>query len=88
MVKIKVYIKKINGICSQGMQETDFFFVDDHKIGIPDGKLICMYALQSVMSVFPILCEQEKLPKGHWVEDIISMKCPDGKVEFGFLKIE
>ncbi|MFX1514413.1 MAG: hypothetical protein ACFFCQ_17710 [Promethearchaeota archaeon] len=44
MVKIKIFVKNVKGKCNQGMQETNNFFVDDHKIGISEGKYVCMYA--------------------------------------------
>jgi uncharacterized repeat protein (TIGR04076 family) len=60
----------------------DCFYLEDSKIFVPDGKYICMWALQSMMPIFPILNEKDKLERGHWIGSVKHFTCPDpqGKV--------
>ena len=84
MSKIKVTVERIDGHCNLPMLVGDSFYLEDSKIFVPDNKYICMWALQSMMPIFPILHEKNKLDKGHWVRDIKHFSCPDpkGKVIF------
>ena len=55
----------------------DCFYIEGSKITIPNGKYICMWALQSMMPVFPIFQEKEKLDDEHWVKRVKHFTCPD-----------
>ena len=77
MTKIKVTVEKIDGYCNLPMQVGDYFFVEDSKITIPEGKHMCIWALQSMMPVFPILGVKETLPEDHWVKSVKHFTCPD-----------
>jgi uncharacterized repeat protein (TIGR04076 family) len=79
MAKIKVTVERIDGVCNLPMQVGDHFFVEDSKLTVPEGQHICIWALQSMMPVFPIFTEKDALPKGHWVKDISTFSCPDPK---------
>jgi len=54
MAKIKVSVERIEGHCDLPMLVGDHFYVEDSKLYIPDGKYICIWALQSMMLIFPI----------------------------------
>jgi carbon-monoxide dehydrogenase iron sulfur subunit len=84
MVKIKVTVERINGYCNLPMLVGDHFFVEGSKLTIPEGKHICIWALQSMMPIFPIFPEKEKLDDEHWVKGIKHFSCPDpaGLVQF------
>ena len=79
MAKIKVSVERIDGYCNLPMQIGDYFFVEDSKLIIPDGKPICLWALQSMMPIFPILGVREELDEGHWVKTVKTFSCPDPK---------
>ncbi|MFC1477382.1 TIGR04076 family protein [candidate division KSB1 bacterium] len=79
MSKIKVTVEKINGYCNLPVHVGDYFYVDDSKLIIPDGKHVCIWALQSMMPVFPILNEKHNLKKDHWVRKVETFSCPDPK---------
>ena len=79
MAKIKVTVEKIDGYCNLPMQLGDYFFVDGSKLTVPKGKHICIWALQSMMPIFPILNEKDKLDSTHWVSKIKTISCPDPK---------
>ena len=84
MSKIKVSVEKINGYCNLPMKVGDYFYVEDSKLFVPEGKFICIWALQSMMPIFPILAEKERLKKDHWVRKVDTFSCPDpeGLVQF------
>ena len=91
MAKLKVSVKKIDGYCNQPMLVGDHFFVDGGKIKIPDGKHICMWALQSMMPIFPVM-QRGSSEKGDWTSNESDMifVCPDpkGKVHYKIERIK
>jgi len=90
MAKIKVSVERIEGHCDLPMLVGDYFYVEDSKLFVPDGKYICIWALQSMMPIFPILAEKDKLDKSHWVKRIKNFSCPDpkGRVQYKLEVIE
>lgn len=84
MTRIKVTVEKIDGYCNLPMQVGDHFFVEGSKLSIPAGKQMCIWALQSMMPVFPIFSERDVLPDSHWLKSVKYFTCPDpdGKVVF------
>ncbi|MFX1250685.1 MAG: TIGR04076 family protein [Promethearchaeota archaeon] len=79
MTKIKVTVERIDGYCNLPMLVGDYFYLENSKIYIPEGKYICMWALQSMMPVFPILNARDKLEDEHWVKRVKHFSCPDPK---------
>ena len=79
MSKIKVTVERIDGHCNLPMLVGDHFWLEGSKLFIPKGKYICMWALQSMMPIFPILGEKENLNKSHWVSKVKRFSCPDPK---------
>ena len=79
MAKIKVTVERIDGYCNLPMLVGDFFYLDDSKLFIPEGKYICMWALQSMMPIFPIFTVREELKDGHWIKKVKHFSCPDPK---------
>ena len=62
MARIKVSVERVGGCCNLPMMVGDCFYLDGSKLSVPDGKFVCMWALQSMMPVFPILGVQDQLP--------------------------
>ena len=79
MAKIKVSVERIDGYCNLPMLIGDYFYVEDSKLILPEEKPICLWALQSMMPIFPILNEKDKLDNDHWVKHIEHFICPDPK---------
>jgi uncharacterized repeat protein (TIGR04076 family) len=79
MPKIKVSVERIDGYCNLPLQVGDYFYVEDSKLFIPDGRFICIWALQSMMPIFPILAVQDKLDESHWIKKAKNFSCPDPK---------
>jgi len=79
MSKIKVSVERIDGYCNLPVQVGDYFFVENSRLYVPDGKYVCIWALQSMMPVFPILAVKDKLDDSHWVKKTKQFSCPDPK---------
>ena len=79
MTKVKVSVERIDGYCNMPMLVGDYFYVEGSKLTIPDGKHGCMWALQSMMPIFPIFQEKERLDDTHWVKEVTRFSCPDPK---------
>ena len=79
MYRLKVTIEKINGYCNQPMLVGDSFMVDGGKLRIPDGRHVCMWALQSMMPIFPLL-QRAAAAKDDWTSKAGQVfVCPDPK---------
>lgn len=79
MTKIKVTVERVDGSCNLPMLVGDTFYVEGSRLYIPEGKYICMWALQSMMPVFPILSVRNALDDSHWVKTVKHFSCPDPK---------
>ena len=79
MSKIKVTVERIDGYCNLPMLVGDHFYLEDSKLTIPAGKYICMWALQSMMPIFPVLGVRDKLQDDHWIKKVKHFTCPDPK---------
>jgi carbon-monoxide dehydrogenase iron sulfur subunit len=90
MAKIKVCVERIDGCCNLPVQVGDCFYVEDSKLSVPEGKFVCIWALQSMMPIFPILEVRDRLEEGHWVKKVKNFSCPDpeGLVKFRLEVIE
>ena len=79
MAKIKVSVQRIDGYCNLPVHVGDYFYVENSRLYIPDGKYVCIWALQSMMPIFPILSERDKLDERHWIKSVKTFSCPDPK---------
>jgi carbon-monoxide dehydrogenase iron sulfur subunit len=89
MYKLKITAERIDGYCNQPILVGDDFILDGGKIIVPEGKHVCMWALQSMMPIFPLL--QRVTPeKGDWTGKAGQVfVCPDpkGKVHYRIERI-
>ena len=79
MSKIKVTVERIDGYCNLPVKVGDYFYVEDSKLTVPENQFVCIWALQSMMPIFPIFSEKKALKEGHWVKDVKNFSCPDPK---------
>lgn len=79
MFKLKVTVDHIDGYCNQPMMVGDYFIIDGGKIQIPDGKHICMWALQAMMPIFPLLQRAASQPDDWTSKSGQVFVCPDPK---------
>lgn len=84
MAKIKVSVEKIDGYCNLPVQVGDYFYLEDSKLFVPDGQYVCIWALQSMMPIFPVYVHKDRLEDGHWIKTVKHFCCPDpdGRVQF------
>ncbi len=90
MAKIIVTVERIDGHCNLPLLVGDHFFIEGSKLSVPEGNNVCIWALQSMMPVFPIFNVRENLPDDHWVKSVKHFTCPDpeGKVIFRLETLE
>ena len=79
MMKVKISVERIDGYCNMPMHVGDYFYVEGTNQIVPEGKHICIWALQSMMPDFPILAARDRLGEDHWVTKIDRFSCPDPK---------
>lgn len=84
MARITVSVERVGGCCNLPVMVGDTFHLDGSRLSVPAGQSVCMWALQSMMPVFPTLGVKEHLPATHWVHAVRHFVCPDpkGKVVF------
>lgn len=76
MYDLRVVVEEVKGFCDMPMQPGDYFEVKGGKIIVPDGKYICLWALQSMMPLLPL--KQRKIAEENdWVPDTEKICCPD-----------
>ena len=82
MSKVKITVERIDGCCNLPVLVGDYFFVEDYKLSVPEGMYICIWSLQSMMPVFPMLNAKDKMEDQKWLESFRRFICPDplGKV--------
>jgi uncharacterized repeat protein (TIGR04076 family) len=79
MSRIKVTVERIDGYCNLPMQVGDHFFVEDSKLTVPEGRHLCIWALQTVLPMLPLLAVKDSLPSSHWAGKVRTISCPDPK---------
>jgi len=87
MNKLTVSVTKILGFCSgtPPVEKGDYFTVDNGDLRIPDGRFVCVWALQSILPLIPAkerkICESRK---ADWMWRVHHVQCPDpnGRVVF------
>lgn len=64
------------GVCDKH-QVGDYFEIRDGALFLPEGKSICIYALQSIMPLIPAK-ERELMPdESDWLPGVNRISCPD-----------
>lgn len=79
MTRIRVTVERIDGLCNLPMLVGDHFFVEGSRLYVPGDGHICIWALQSMMPVFPALANRDRLDDSHWVRKVQRFQCPDPK---------
>lgn len=79
MARIKVTVERIDGHCNLPVRVGDYFTISGSRLYVPEGSYVCIWALQSMMPVFPIFAAKGQLEEGHWVKTVKHFSCPDPK---------
>ena len=89
MACLKITVERIDGYCNQPMLVGDCMYVDGGKLIIPAGGHMCMWALQSMMPILPLLQRSGGAP-GDWTGKVNHFVCPDpaGLVHFRIDRVD
>lgn len=87
MNTLTITVTKILGVCSSTppVEKGDYFTVDNGDIRIPEGRFVCVWALQNILPLIPAkerrICESHK---EDWMWRVHHVQCPDpnGRVVF------
>jgi len=84
MKDLVVEVNRIVERCGAKLKVGDKFEVTGQgKIVIPDGKGMCMFALQSLIPFLISKQREDELPNDDWIKESELLVCPDPKgVEF------
>ena len=88
MYDLRVVVDEVRGFCDLPMQVGDYFEVRGGKIFIPQGKYVCLWALQSIMPILP-LKERNIVEENDWVPHTDKITCPDpaGRVIYRIIPV-
>lgn len=76
MYDLRVVVEEVKGFCDLPMKPGDYFEVKGGRITIPEGKYMCLWALQSMMPLLP-LKQRRSGEENDWVADTARICCPD-----------
>lgn len=76
MFDLKVIVEEVKGFCDMPMAPGDYFEVKGGRIYVPEGKYICLWALQSMMPFLP-LKQRNIVEDNDWVPYTKRISCPD-----------
>lgn len=77
MYKLRVTVEEVRGKCTAPHRPGDYFEVSNGNIRIPNGKFVCLYSLQSLMSLLP--ANERELDENDWMLRENHVICPDPK---------
>jgi len=76
MYDLKVVVEEVKGFCDMPMHVGDYFEVQGGRIIIPEGKYMCLWALQTMMPFLPV--KQRKIDEENdWIPYTERLCCPD-----------
>lgn len=76
MYDLRVVVEEVKGFCDMPMRPGDYFEVKGGRIIIPQGKYMCMWALQSLIPLLP-LKQRKSAEENDWVPRTSRICCPD-----------
>ena len=80
MKDLKVEVADIKERCGARHEVGDCFYVRGQgRIEIPEGKTVCMFALQSLIPFLIGKQREDDLPNDDWIPETDLMCCPDPK---------
>lgn len=80
MHELKVEVAEVKERCGARHRVGDTFYIrGEGTIEIPEGKKICIYALNSLFPFLTTKQREEELPDDDWVSETEFLTCPDPK---------
>jgi uncharacterized repeat protein (TIGR04076 family) len=85
---VRVEVEEVRGFCDLPMRPGDYFEVRGSRLTIPEGKFMCIWALQSLLPMIP-LKQRAIAETNDWVNHTHRMICPDpnGLVVYRFIRL-
>ncbi len=78
MKNLKVEVVEIISRCGAGHKVGDHFFIrGEGLLEIPEGKKVCLYALNSLFPFLTAKQRQDELPEDDWIAETEILTCPD-----------
>ena len=80
MRELRVEVAEVKERCGAKHKVGDYFYIrGEGTIEIPDGKRVCVYALNSLFPFLSTKQREEELPHDDWVSETEILVCPDPK---------
>lgn len=78
MRDLKIEVIDVKERCGAKHKPGDTFFIrGEGTIQIPDGKKVCVYALNSLFPFLSLKQRENELPHDDWVSETETLCCPD-----------
>lgn len=76
MYDLRIVVEEVRGFCDLPHRPGDYFDVVGSRLIIPDGRYVCLWALQSLMAMIP--AKQRRVEEENdWLPRTSRMMCPD-----------
>ncbi|MDH4272974.1 MAG: TIGR04076 family protein [Candidatus Aminicenantes bacterium] len=80
MRELKVEVAEVKERCGARHKVGDTFYIrGEGTIEIPEGKRVCIYALNSLFPFLTTKQREQELPEDDWVAETEFLTCPDPK---------
>lgn len=80
MRELKVEVAEVKERCGARHRVGDTFFIrGEGMIEIPEGKRVCLYALNGLFPFLTAKQREEELPDDDWISETEFLTCPDPK---------
>ena len=76
MYRLRITVEEVRGFCDLPMRPGDYFELDGGRLTVPEGKHVCLWALQSLIPFLTV--KQRRLAEENdWVPTTSRLSCPD-----------
>ena len=80
MKELKIEVTSVKERCGARHKAGDIFFIrGEGTIAIPDGKKVCVYALNSLFPFLSLKQRENELSQDDWISETEILCCPDPK---------
>lgn len=80
MKDLKVEVVEIISRCGARHKVGDYFYIrGEGMLEVPEGKKVCLYALNSLFPFLAAKQRQDELPQDDWIAETEILTCPDPK---------
>ncbi len=76
MYRLRVVVEEVKGFCDLPMNVGDYFEIDGGRLVLPQGKHVCIWALQAMMPLLTVKQREVNEPND-WAPNTSRIVCPD-----------